>query len=384
MLKTEIASALALYFLKALPHTQLARLLRALGAPSQILCSNAPALRDAGLKDSQIEAVLRYQTDSDVQQQVEVSLQWLEASPDRHIVVLTDPQYPPLLREIHDPPPLLFVHGQTQALLQPQIAMIGSRRCSVDGKSNARRFAGFLAEQGFCICSGMARGIDTCAHAAALAANGATLAVLGTGVDVIYPKSNGVLAEQIIERGALISELPLGSKAIASHFPKRNRIISGMSAGVIVVEAALRSGSLITARMALEHNRELFAIPSSIRNPLSVGCHRLIQQGAGLIDAPEQVLEQLDSLLGSQFSLLLQTQGKKTEQETSLAALGREAKCVIRAMGYDPVSLDIIVERSELPIASVQTHLLRLELDGHIRNHLGRYVLCDAIDLKGG
>ena len=383
MLDTEIAPALSLYFLKALPHAHLARLLRTVGLPTQILSADAAALRAVGLKDSQIVAIYRCQSDSDVQRQVTLSLEWQMAKPHRHIILLGDPHYPPLLREIHDPPPLLFVHGQTQSLLFPQIAMIGSRRSSVDGKSNARRFAGYLADQHFCICSGMARGIDTCAHEAALAANGHTVAVLGTGVDVIYPKSNGVLAQQISEKGALISELPLGSKAMASHFPKRNRIISGMSLGVIVVEAALRSGSLITARMALEHNRELFAIPGSIRNPLTVGCHRLIQQGAGLIDAPEQVVEQLASLLDSQFSLLWQTQCNEAEQETGLAALGREANCVMRAMGYDPVSLDIIVERSELPIASVQTHLLRLELDGHIRNHLGRYVLCDAIDLKG-
>jgi len=383
MLNTEIETALALYFIKPLPHAKLSKLLASIGPPSQIIAAQAIALRGAGLQDEQIHAIDGCQSDSEVQRQVTLSLEWLQESSHHHLVLLTDSHYPPLLREIHDPPPLLSVVGQIEALLLPQIAMIGSRRCSVDGKSNAKRFSGFLAEQHFCICSGMARGIDTCAHEAALAAGGATVAVLGTGVDVIYPKSNGVLAQQISGKGALISELPLGSKAIASHFPKRNRIISGMSAGVIVVEAALRSGSLITARLALEHNRELFAIPSSIRNPLAVGCHRLIQQGAALIDAPEQVLEQLDSLLGSQFTLLQQTRSNEPVQESRLAALSPEASGVIRAMGYDPVSLDIIVERSKLPLASVQTHLLRLELDGHVCNHLGRYVLSDARDLKG-
>ncbi len=382
MLNTEIAPALTLYFLEALPHSCFARLLSAIGPPSQIVGAEASALRGAGLKETQIQAIRLCQSDSDVQRQLAQSLTWLDASPKHHIVLLSDTHYPPLLREIHDPPPLLFVVGQTQALLAPQIAMIGSRRCSVDGKSNTRRFAGFLAEQGLSICSGMARGIDTCAHEAALATKGVTVAVLGTGVDVVYPKSNAVLAQQISDNGALISELPLGSKAIASHFPKRNRIISGMSAGVIVVEAALRSGSLITARLALEHNRELFAIPSSIRNPLSIGCHRLIQQGAALIDSPEQVLEQLDSLLSGQVSLL-QIAKSEQQQEAKLQGLEPEARCVLRAMGYDPVALDTIVERSELPIATVQTYLLRLELAGHVRNHLGRYVLCEAMDLKG-
>jgi DNA processing protein len=243
--------------------------------------------------------------------------------------------------------------------------------------NNAARFAEVLAEQHFSICSGMAQGIDTCAHEAALAVHGVTVAVLGTGADVIYPKSNSTLAANIVETGALISELPLGSKAMASHFPKRNRIISGMSAGVIVVEAALKSGSLITARLAMEHNRELFAIPGSIRNPLSIGPHRLIQQGAMLVDSPDYVIEQLGSLLNGQMSLLRQIKVNAEDKgDTTIGLEDQDAKRVIRAMGYDPVLLEIIVERSELPLCRVQAQLLRLEFDGHVRHHLGRYVLC--------
>lgn len=377
MLNTTTRQALSLYFLDALPRALFSRLLDAFGTSPKIIQADAKALRTFGLKDTQIHAIHTCESNLEVARQVEQSLAWCDAQSNRHIILKADPHYPTLLREIHDPPPLLFVLGQTQALLLPQIAMIGSRRCSVDGMSNATRFAEFLAAQHFSICSGMAQGIDTCAHEAALAVNGVTVAVLGTGVDVIYPKSNRALATSIIETGALISELPLGSKAIASHFPKRNRIISGMSAGVIVVEAALKSGSLITARLAMEHNRELFAIPGSIRNPLSIGGHRLIQQGAALIDSPEQVIEQLGSLLGGQMSLLRQVNVSAEDTgDTKTEPVDHDAKRVIRAMGYDPVSVEIIVERSELPLCSVQTQLLRLELDGHVRHHLGRYVLC--------
>ena len=379
MPSTVIEQALLLYFLDALPATRFCHLLRSIGSAEHIMQADRGALRGAGLNEAQVQAIAQCESNAEIRQQVDSALAWHDPQRGRHIVLYSDPHYPALLREIHDPPPLLFVLGQLQALLCPQIAMIGSRRCSVDGMGNASRFAQFLASQHFSVCSGMARGIDTCAHEGALRADGVTVAVLGTGVDVVYPKSNRALSEKIQQRGALVSELPLGSKAIASHFPKRNRIISGMSAGVIVVEAAIKSGSLITARLAIEQNRELFAIPGSIRNPLCLGPHRLIQQGAALIDSPEQVLEQLDSLLGSQISLLRQTTLGAGATKVSLGLteqLNKEARCVIQAMGYDPVPLEIIVERSALPLIKVQTQLLQLELDGHIRHHLGQYVLC--------
>ncbi|MGJ8688713.1 MAG: DNA-processing protein DprA [Gammaproteobacteria bacterium] len=378
MLNTSIQQALLLYFLDVLPRTRFSRLLDELGSAAQIIHADSAALRALGLKDVQIAAIHGCMSDSTLQRQVEHAITWCEAEANRHILLKTDSLYPPLLREIHDPPPLLFVSGQAQALLLPQIAMIGSRRSSVDGMANAALFSQYLAGQHLSICSGMARGIDTCAHEGALAVDGVTVAVLGTGVDVVYPRSNRALAAKIIERGALVSELPLGSKAIASHFPKRNRIISGMSTGVIVIEAALKSGSLITARLAIEHNRELFAVPGSIRNPLSVGAHRLIQQGAQLIDSPEQVVEQLDSVLGGQISLLHEAGRKAVEQnakEVMPPNLSAEAQEVIKAIGYDPMPLEIIVERSSLPLSRVQTHLLRLELDGYIHNHMGRYSL---------
>jgi len=378
MPNTSIQQALLLFFLDALPWARFSRLLDELDSPAHIIQADSSVLRTLGLKDVQIAAIHGCAADSALQRQAEQAITWCEAEANRHILLKSDPLYPPLLREIHDPPPLIFVLGQAQALLLPQIAMIGSRRCSVDGMANAAQFSQYLAGQHLSICSGMAQGIDTCAHEGALAVDGVTVAVLGTGADVVYPRSNRALAAKIIERGALVSELPLGSKAIASHFPRRNRIISGMSAGVIVIEAAMKSGSLITARLAIEHNRELFAVPGSIRNPLSVGAHRLIQQGAQLIDSPEQIVEQLDSVLGGQISLLHEAGRKVCDQnaeEVLAPNLGAEAQELIKAIGYDPMPLEIIVERSGLPLSRVQTHLLRLELDGHIHNYRGRYSL---------
>lgn len=366
---------LLLYFLEALPHAALARLLKEFGSPTGIIEAPALSLGGLGLKPAQVRAIHSCAQQDSVVQQAEQALAWCRQSEGHHIVLVTDPCYPPLLREIHDPPPLLFVVGQLQALLYPQLAMVGSRRCSVDGLSSTGLFASRLAGAGLSICSGMARGIDTCAHEAALSAEGVTVAVLGTGADVIYPRSNKALAQRIIKKGALISELPLASKARSAHFPKRNRIISGMSLGVIVVEAALRSGSLITARLAMEQNRELFAIPGSIRNPLSVGAHRLIQQGVALVDQPEQVLEQLGSLLEGQMDLLGVDESSGKVLDAEAKPLNAEAKLIVAAMGYEPVTLETIVGRANLSLSCVQTQLLSLELEGLVCCAAGRYVL---------
>ena len=286
----------------------------------------------------------------------------------------TDPRYPPLLKEIHDPPLLLFVVGQPEALLRPQIAIVGSRRCSVDGRRNTHSLARGLVAQGFSICSGLARGIDGAAHEAALEAAGVTVAVMGTGADQVYPVQHRKLACAIRTTGALVSELPLGSGAIASHFPKRNRIISGMSLGLVVVEAAPKSGTLISARLAMEQNRELFAVPGSIRNPLALGPHRLIQQGAHLIDSPEQIAEHLQGLLGYQLALLKGIAAKTAEPKPP-AILPPDQVSLLEAMGFDPVSVETLVERTALPLNTVQTTLLNLELQGVVRMEAGHYVL---------
>jgi len=368
---------LLLYFQEALPPRLLEDLLLHYGCPNQVLNAPRAQLCAFGLEAVAIDGLLNSVEDRSVLHNVEQALAWGEQR-GQHIIVRDDPLYPPLLREIHDPPLLLFVVGQPQTLLRPQIAIVGSRRCSVDGRRNTQCFAQGLAAQGFSICSGLARGIDGAAHEAALGAGGVTVAVMGTGADRVYPNQHRKLAEAICGSGALVSELPLGSGPIAGHFPKRNRIISGMSLGLIVVEAAPKSGSLISARLAMEQNRELFAVPGSIRNPLSHGPHRLIQQGASLVDSPEQIAEHLESMLGSQLALLESGVAgieSKGEELNKAASLPPDAIMLLEAMGFDPVSVEVLVERTALPLRTVQTTLLSLELQGRVRLDAGHYVV---------
>lgn len=377
MTQKSLSAWLLLYFQEAIPPRLLDALLRHFATPEAVLAASRAELRELRLKAEQIDGLKRAAQDPLLKHSVEQSLAWCQ-TPEQHIIVRSDPHYPPLLREIHDPPLLLFVVGQPEALLRPQIAIVGSRRCSVDGRRNTHSFASSLAAQGFSICSGLARGIDGAAHEAALEAKGSTVAVMGTGADQVYPYQHRKLASAIRVTGALVTELPLGSGAIASHFPKRNRIISGMSLGLIVVEAAARSGSLISARLAMEQNRELFAVPGSIRNPLSHGPHRLIQQGAHLVDAPEQIAEHLQSLLESQLTQLghavasIESGGEEGERATTLPP---DQALLVRAMGFDPVTVETLVERTALPLRTVHATLLSLELQGTVRLEAGHYVL---------
>jgi DNA processing protein len=221
------------------------------------------------------------------------SLTWL-SQPNNNLVTLEDTQYPKALLEIPDPPPLLYTKGDLALLNQPSIAIVGSRNASVQGEKNAEAFAKGLAEYGLCIVSGLALGIDGAAHRGALKANGATIAVVGTGMDIVYPAKHRDLAHQIAKRGLIISEFPLGTPSRPQNFPKRNRIISGLSLGCLVVEANLQSGSQITARLSGEQGREVFAIPGSIHSPMSKGCHQLIKQGAKLVDCLQDIIEELD------------------------------------------------------------------------------------------
>lgn len=368
---------LLLYFQDALPPRLLEGLLLHCGCPEAVLSSSKAELLSLGMTAAQIDEFHESVDRESLRKSAEQALAWGRGL-EQHIIVRSDPRYPPLLREIHDPPLLLFVVGKPEALLRPQVAIVGSRRCSVDGRRNTQSFARALAMQGFSICSGLARGIDGAAHEGALDASGVTVAVMGTGADQIYPIAHRKLASALVSKGALVSELPLGSGAIASHFPKRNRIISGMSLGLIVVEAAPKSGTLISARLAMEQNRELFAIPGSIRNPLSHGPHRLIQQGAHLVDAPEQIVEHLQSLLGSQLALLEEHAAiiKPGDSKPTLATgLSSEQVKLLGAMGFDPVSVETLVERTTLPLSTVQTGLLSLELQGVVRLDAGHYVL---------
>lgn len=274
-----------------------------------------------------------------------------------HLVTWDDPDYPPLLREISDPPVALYVAGDPTLLARAQIAIVGARHPTPGGRENARAFAQALARAGLVVTSGLALGIDGAAHQGALAAGGATVAVTGTGLDRVYPPAHRELAHAIVRTGALVSEFPLGTPPRAENFPVRNRLISGLALGVLVIEAAAHSGSLITARCALEQGREVFAVPGSIHSPLSRGCHALIRDGAKLVETAEDVLEELGPLA---------RYAQEASAAATVPALPPAAAAFLAHLGYDPVSVDTLVERSGLTADVVSSMLLQLELQGHV------------------
>jgi DNA processing protein len=282
-----------------------------------------------------------------------------------------------LLAEIPASPAALFTVGDVDALWQPQLAVIGSRNPTAGGIENARDFAGTLARKGFAITSGLAVGIDGAAHRAALDAGATTVAVLGSGLDRIYPARNRGLAEDISKQGVLVSEFPPGTAPAREHFPQRNRIISGLSLGVLVIEAALNSGSLITARLAAEQGREVFALPGSIHNPLSKGCHRLIRDGARLVETDTEILQELAPLAGRlAASLRLQMDIETDEKlvnsgaEPNLADDPEYAQ-LWSCLGYDPLPMDTLITNSGLTAKAVSAMLLMLELRGRVEAHPG-------------
>jgi DNA processing protein len=294
---------------------------------------------------------------------LEQTLRWLDASPMHHLMTWEGVGYPAALTEIEDPPTLLFGIGQAAALERPlTLAVVGSRTPSPQGSRDAGAFAHDLALSGIAVVSGLARGIDTAAHEGALKANGVTIAVVGTGLDTVYPPQNTALAQAIAERGLVLSEFPLGTAARPSHFPLRNRIISGLSAGTLVVEAALKSGSLITARMALEQGKEVFAIPGSIHSPLSKGCHQLIKQGAKLVESATDILEEL------QGAWMPCDAGKSDHSVTGTWPVDdrSDADPLLKVMGYEALSLDELQDFTGMDTASLQVKLLSLELEQHI------------------
>lgn len=282
---------------------------------------------------------------------------WLAQSPQHAVLTLGDPRYPSTLLDTADPPLLLFVSGRLEALAQPRrLAVVGSRNPTPQGAQNARGFARALAGSGLCIVSGLALGIDGAAHEGALQAGGFTLAVVGTGLDRVYPSRHRELAHRIAAQGALISEYPLGTPPLAPNFPQRNRLIAGLSLGTLVVEAALQSGSLITARLASEQGREVFAVPGSIHSPQSRGCHALIRQGAKLVESAEDVLEELQ----------LAASPAPAADGGPTPGLGTEEAALLKAMGHDPLSLDTLQARTGLATAVLQARLLELELRGWV------------------
>jgi DNA processing protein len=331
--------------------------------PENILDASRQQLQNAGVRPDGIDFL---QTAD--RRTVQPSLAWL-GQPDRHLLTLHDPAYPPLLAEIPDPPPILYVQGDIDLLQRPQLAIVGSRNPTASGIANARDFSAFLAGAGLSITSGLAIGIDGAAHQGALT-RGISMAVTGTGLDRVYPAAHRELAHKLAEHGALISEYPPGTPPKAENFPRRNRIISGLSVGVLVVEATLQSGSLITARLALEQGREVFAIPGSIHNPQARGCHRLIRDGAKLVESAQDIIDELGALLGS-----LGDFSGEAHQTTSAASTAPDPEYaqLLEAMGFDPISVDELIMRTGLTPEAVSSMLLLLELDGHVSSAPGGY-----------
>lgn len=296
---------------------------------------------------------------------IEQDLNWLDSDAQHHILCINDPDYPELLREIADPPPLLFVQGDVAVLQSTQLAMVGSRHASKTGQETAAAFAGELVRQGMVITSGLALGIDGAAHYGALMADGQTIAVAGTGLDKVYPARHQKLAEQIRQQGAIISEFPIGTQPHPGNFPRRNRIISGLSRGVLIIEAAIRSGSLITARQALEQGRDVFAIPGSIHNPLARGCNALLRDGAKLVETAADILEELG--WGGNFS----GQNLPWNNAKENLSLDEEYGKLLTCVGFEPTAVDTVVIRSGLTAEAVCSMLLVLELHGLVENTAG-------------
>lgn len=301
---------------------------------------------------------------------IDADLAWLD-QPRHHLLRCTDADFPPTLEAIAQPPSALFVAGEAGMLLLPQVAVVGARRASPAGLANARDFARRLSASGLLVTSGMADGIDGAAHAAALDAGFPTVAVVGTGPDRVYPRKHHALAGRIVEAGVLVSEFVPGTLARPDHFPRRNRIISGLSLGTLVIEAGLQSGSLITARLAGEQGREVFALPGSIHNQLARGCHRLIRDGARLVESAEEVVEALAPsarALGAELASRLA--GVSAPEAVASASPGDredpQYRRLMEALGHDPVALDELVVRTGQPPAELSSMLLMLELDGRV------------------
>ncbi len=319
--------------------------------PAQLFAEPAAALGALGLKSDIANAIAKPDWSL-----IDYDLAWL-SQPNHRVMTLYDEDYPSLLKEIADPPPLLFVRGNPELLSSPQIAIVGSRNPSTSGLEIAFNFAKTLSQCGFTITSGLALGIDAASHRGALKANGPTLAVAGTGLDRVYPAKHKDLATEIVNTGAMVSEFPPGTSAKASNFPRRNRIISGLCQGLLVVEAAKSSGSLITARMALEQNREVFAIPGSIYNPLARGCNALIREGAKLVETTQDILEELNQYY---------QQDENFSQTTTKSTLDLEQQTLLNLVMFSPTSIDTLVENAKESVEVISSMLLILELQGYI------------------
>jgi len=333
---------------------------------ARAICRDPRSLRaSAGLDQTALE----WMADPDTAR-LDADLAWL-AQPGHRLLRCDEADFPPQLETIPQPPAALFVAGDPAALLGPQVAIVGARSATAQGLANARDFARTLSHAGLTVTSGMADGIDGAAHAAALEAGGQTVAVVGTGPDLVYPRKHRDLAARIVERGAIVSEFPPGTEARPDHFPRRNRLIAGLALGTLVVEAGLQSGSLITARLAVEAGREVFTLPGSIHNPLAKGCHRLLRDGARLVETAAEVIEALVPAAQAQGAGLrarLETAGTPEAPQSSSDDHGQDPDYVslLAALGDVPASLDELAERTRLAPAALSSMLLLLELEGAV------------------
>lgn len=354
------------------------QLLESFPTPSAALAAGRPAWRQAGLDAAQLQAL---ESDAPDHDSFAHSRAWL-AQPGHHLLGWHDADYPPLLRRISSPPLVLFVAGDPALLWHPSVAVVGSRSPTAGGRDNAYDFARALAASGFAVASGLAAGVDTAAHQGALAVDsGLTVAVLGTGPDVAYPRENASLLAQIAARGAVVSEHAPGTQVRREHFPSRNRILAGLSLGTLVIEAALRSGALITARLAIDGGREVFAVPGSIHNPRAKGCHQLIREGAGLVERADEVIAavipvaaELAATLRSRLDTPISGPVETPGTATAPALLDDpDYQNLWAALGHDPTGMDRLIDRTGLTTAELSSMLLVMELEGHVHNQHGRY-----------
>lgn len=325
-------------------------LLAAFGLPQQIFTQSVEAL--SSVVPRKLAAAVLAAPGATLNQALGRTMAWLE-QPGNHLLTLVDPRYPVRLLDLTDPPPLLYIKGDPAALARPALAIVGAREATAQGKADAEAFGRSFSQAGQTVVSGLALGVDASAHEGGLAGEGGTVAVIGTGADRVYPARHLNLAHRIAEHGAIVSEFPLGMQGFRDNFPRRNRLIAALARGVLVVEAAARSGSLITARLAADLGREVFAIPGSIHAPLSRGCHFLIRQGAKLVESPEDVMEE--------FGLSIQP-AKVTNSAPTRSRAPDDP--LLAMLTHDPVTLDTLCERSGLAPETLATRLLELELEG--------------------
>lgn len=379
--ENSLRSWLALSHVNKLGPVRIHSLLEVFKTPAAVFEAGRSGWQDAGLSEKMIEHLSAPDWDK-----VDADLKWFEQD-NASIITLDDDRYPPMLKNISDAPPLLYTLGEVGILKLPQLAIVGSRNPTHAGKETAHDFAAYLTSMGMTVTSGMAMGIDTAAHQGALdvmakgvSGHGFTVAVTGTGLDRVYPAKNRDIAHKIAENGIIISEYAPGTPPLPANFPRRNRIISGLSMGVLVVEAALQSGSLITARLATEQGREVFAVPGSIHHSLAKGCHALIREGAKLVETAEHILEELrgfrevlgDSEARDQNSEPKAVSEHKVDGNTLINA-DDEYKQVLKCIDFEPTSVDKVVERSGLTADAVCSMLLVLELQGYVTALSGGY-----------